>query len=147
MAQIRIARAELTKSAATVVIDAAGAYEADRGLTRFIRTFTFTTPGTFHIVDDIGADKSTTAQWYLHSDHPFTGGEHAWRTAADAKASLDVDIILPAAATATSQPTNLQAPGRPGSITEGHVDQRGYELQLDSPAAQQHAFDVRLVVR
>jgi hypothetical protein len=47
----------------------------------------------------------------------------------------------------TSQPTNLQAPGRPGSITEGHVDQRGHELQIESPAARQHTFDIQLVVR
>jgi hypothetical protein len=147
LARIRITRAELTTSAATVVVDAAGAYETERGLTRFIRTFTFSAPGTFRVVDDIATDKPATAQWYLHSDHPFTGGERTWRTAPDAKASLDIAITAPAAAHGTSQPTNLQAPGRPGSITEGQVDQRGYELRLDSPAARQHAFDVRLVVR
>jgi hypothetical protein len=146
LAQIRITKAELTKSAATIVIDAAGAYEADRGLTRFVRTFTFAAPGTFRVLDDIATDKPATAQWYLHSDYPYTGSDRAWRIAPDAKAAMEISINQPTART-ISQPTNLQAPGRPGSITEGHVDQRGYELLLESPASRQHTFDVRLIVR
>jgi hypothetical protein len=146
LATIRITRADLAPETATIVVDAAGAYEADRGLTRFTRTITFTAPGTFHVADDIATDKPATVQWYLHSDNPFTGKDREWRTAPPDTMPLEIAVNLPMTARVLTQPTNLKAPGRPGSITEGHVDERGYELQAESATARQHTFDVRLVI-
>jgi sugar phosphate permease len=141
---IRVTRAELTAKGATITVDAAGAYDAARGLTRFTRTLTFTAPGAFHILDDIATEKPATVQWYLHSDNPFTGHDRAWRSV-----PMEVAIAAPALAAGArvvAQPTQLKVPGRPGSITEGTVDQRGYELMVESAAALQHTFDVHLTL-
>jgi hypothetical protein len=57
---------------------------------------------------------------------------------------LLVTIASPADARATTGKTRLTAPGRPGSITEGPVEERGYELQLETPAATHVVFRVEL---
>jgi hypothetical protein len=46
-----------------------------------------------------------------------------------------VRIEAPAGAKTTTGVTNLMAPGKPGSITEGKQEQRGYEIRVDVPAA------------
>jgi hypothetical protein len=143
---IRITRADLNPHAATIVVDAAGAYDASRGLTGFTRTFEFTAPGAFRVRDDVTLAKPALVQWYLHSDTAFTGRDRIWR-ATHSGASLDVAIDAPAAAHASTSATSVKAPGRPGSITEGAVDERGYELVLESAPAPKHTFDVRLTVR
>ena len=38
----------------------------------------------------------------------------------------------------------LTAPGRPGSITEGPEEQRGYQLELDTPPMTRIAIRVEL---
>jgi hypothetical protein len=40
----------------------------------------------------------------------------------------------------------VAAPGQPGSITEGPVERRGYELRLESPPAPEHRFQVVLTI-
>jgi acetyl esterase/lipase len=171
---IRITRADLADGAATIVLDAAGAYVPARGLTRFTRTFTFAAPGEFRVVDDVATEKASTVQWYLHSDTPFgasasgsasrrgsgsgEGSGQAWTAVHDGVA-LNVAIDAPAvaanaanvangagAAKVSAGSTSLQVPGRPGSITEGTMGERGYQLMIDTPAARTHRFDVRLSV-
>jgi sugar phosphate permease len=143
---IRITRGDLSAQAATIVVDGAGAYDAARGLTHFTRTFSFAAPGTFRVRDDVAIGTAAPVQWYLHSDAPFTGSDRAWRTTRGG-VSLDVAIDAPAAVQASTSATSLKAPGRPGSITEGAVDARGYELVLESTPTRAHTFDVRLTVK
>jgi hypothetical protein len=38
------------------------------------------------------------------------------------------------------------APGKPGSITEGQQEQRGYEIRVDVPAATAAAIKATLTV-
>jgi hypothetical protein len=128
-----------------VEADAAAAYGAKAGLTRFHRTFRFTSPGTFTVSDDIELASARPVQWYLQSDTAPRKDGTSWLLGGE-DVALRVQPTSPANATVTSGPTILMAPGRPGSITSGTKDQRGYQLMLESPSAQQHRVEVVLTV-
>jgi len=55
-------------------------------------------------------------------------------------------VRQPAAARAATGPTRVAAPGQPGAITTGAVEQRGHELRVESPEAVSHRFHVVLTV-
>ena len=142
---VRIDSVRTDRGGVAIQADAAAAYPATAGLTRFRRTFTFAPPGTFTVSDDIALREAQPVKWHLQSDTAprqqgsawLLGGHDAW---------LRVDHARSGNLTATSTPTILMAPGRPGSITSGTQDQRGYQLVLESPAATQHRFEVTLTV-
>jgi len=143
LATARVTRADLSAAGATIVLDSAGAYAASTGLTRFTRTLTVARDGAVHVADDVATEQPSTVRWYLHSDAPFTGSERSWR-ARQRGATLNVAVAGSTDLHVHSRATLLKAPGRPGSITQGRVDERGYELELESPAAREHRFDVKL---
>ena len=59
---------------------------------------------------------------------------------------LRVRVEAPAGSKTTAGPTNLMAPGKPGSITDGKQEQRGYEIRVDVPAATAAAIKATLTV-
>ena len=125
--------------------DAAAAYPAKAGLKRFRRTFRFSPPGTFTITDDIDLAAARPVQWYLQSDTAPRQRATGWLLGGD-DVSLRVEPKGPANVRATSGPAILTAPGRPGAITTGSRDQRGYQLLLESMPAPQQRFEVVLTV-
>lgn len=132
LAAVRVREAELGAGSARIVADAAGAYPAETGLLRFTRTFRFTAPDRFVVEDEVEADRPRRFQWYLHSDHPIVPAGRGHRTVAG-PAALEIGVRAPAGSTVAAQPTRLMAPGRPGSITSGTLDERGHELEIATP--------------
>ena len=59
---------------------------------------------------------------------------------------MRVRIDAPAGSKTVHGPTNLMAPGKPGSITDGKQEQRGYEIRVDVPAATAVAIKATLTV-
>jgi len=142
---IRITRAASDASGVRVEADAAGAYPASAGLIRFHRTFTFDGTAVFSVEDAIETSSPRTVEWFLHADAPFAAAGGGFVLDA-APARLHVRIEAPAGARTTTGVTNLMAPGKPGSITEGKQEQRGYEIRVDAPAATAVAIKATLTV-
>jgi hypothetical protein len=142
---IRITRATAGSTGVRVEADATGAYPAAAGLTRFHRVFAFDGKAAFTIEDAIETSAPKTVEWFLHADGPFAalGDGFVLNTS---PAGLRVRVEAPAGSKTTAGPTNLMAPGKPGSITEGQQEQRGYEIRVDVPAATAAAIKATLTV-
>jgi hypothetical protein len=142
---IRITRATADATGVRVEADAAGAYPAQAGLARFHRTFTFDRKAAFTVEDAIETSAPKTVEWFLHADAPFAVLGDAFLLNA-APAWLRVRVEVPAGSKTAAGPTNLMAPGKPGSITDGKQEQRGYEIRVDAPAASAVAIKATLTV-
>jgi hypothetical protein len=142
---IRITRATADATGVRVECDAAGAYPAAAGLARFHRTFAFDGKGAFTVEDAIQASSPRTVEWFLHADAPFAAlGDEFVLDAAPVR--LRVRVESPAGSKTTTGPTSLMAPGKPGSITDGKQEQRGYEIRVDVPASSSASIKARLTV-
>ena len=145
LAQARITAVSCS-SGLRVEAEVAPAYHPKAGLARFSRVLVFDGRDRFVVSDDIRLARPASVQWYLHGDQPFDGRGAGWWSGEDGGPQLRVAVERPADAPATAGITQLAAPGQPGSITKGAVEQRGFELRLDSPAALSHRFEVVLSV-
>jgi hypothetical protein len=142
---IRITRATADPAGVRVEADAAGAYPAAAGLTRFHRVLTFDGKAAFAIEDAIETRAPKSVEWFLHADGPFAAlGEDHVLDAAPVR--LRVRVEAPAGSKTKAGPTYLMAPGKPGSITDGKQEQRGYEIRVDVPAATAAAIKATLTV-
>ena len=139
---VRITAMQIEGRGVRIEADAAGAYRPSAGLLRFHRTLRYDGRDTFVVEDTITLREPKPVQWFLHSDVPFEPKGAAF--AAGGSAPLVVTIASPADARTAAGKTRLVAPGRPGSITEGPEEQRGYQLQMETPAAPQIAIRVEL---
>jgi hypothetical protein len=131
---VRIGSVQVTPTGMRVEADAAGAYLASVGLVRFHRTFTVTGAGQVSVVDTIETRTPKTIEWFLHADVPIE--ERADRyLVGGGPAPLVVTVAGPQGSRITTEKTVLTAPGKPGSITEGPQENRGYHLMLQTPPA------------
>jgi hypothetical protein len=140
--RIRIVSADANRQRVEIVADAASAYPAESGLRQFRRRFTFLAPSTFVVEDEISLAQPKPIEWYLQSDAPFQ--RHGTGYLAGDPPRLRVTIEQPANAAIATAPTFLTAPGKPGAITSGSRDQRGYHLRIDLPPAARSGVRVRL---
>lgn len=144
LAEVRIREATFSPGRARLVGEAAGAYAPSTGLRRFTRTLTFTAPDRVEVLDEVETDGPKRLEWYLHADAPFEAAAgHAGPSCAAARPAvfvsrsagtlLEVTVDAPAGSACRPQATRLKAPGRPGSIEHGTLEERGYELEVQSP--------------
>ena len=134
----------VTGKTVRIEADAAGAFPASSGLTRFHRVFLFDGAGTFTVEDTVATLAAKPIQWFLHSDVPITASAGTFRLGGMAP-SLSAAFTAPAGSTTAVEKTLLVAPGKPGSINEGPEEQRGYHVKLETPAAT--ATKVRIELR
>ena len=142
---IRITAVQTEGGGVRIEADAAGAYKPSAGVTRFHRVFRFDGRDGFAVDDAIELSEAKPVQWFLHSDRPFEGSGPSFSV--PGPGALLVTIAAPPDAHATSDRTRLTAPGRPGSITEGPEEQRGYHLQLTTVPATRVSIRVELKAR
>lgn len=140
--RIRIASVETAPGSATIDADLAAAYPAPAGVRELRRTFAFTAPGTFQVSDTIALDSPRQIEWYLQSDTPTAKTGDSLTVGH----GLRVTMKLPLDAVVKTEKTMLTAPGRPGSITEGPSDQRGYHLRIETAPAVRTAIVTSLVI-
>jgi hypothetical protein len=142
---IRITATQFAPGSAKVEADFAGAYGPAAGALRVHRTFTFTAPGTFTVSDTIETKAAKAVEWFLHTDTPVetSGGRYLLGVK---PVQLAADVKAPAGARFTTGATTLMAPGRPGSITSGPQQQRGFELKVETPPATLTKIEATLTV-
>ena len=143
---VRITAMQVTGRSVRIETEAASAYLPATGLTRFHRTFQFDGERTFTIEDVVATRDAKAIQWFLHSDVPVQASGNGF-VLGGAIPSLAVALSLPAGATTVTQKTLLMAPGRPGAITSGTEEQRGYELKVETPAATTTTIKATLTVK
>ncbi len=142
---IRITALQVDGARVRIEAEAAAAYPAATGLTRFHRTFTFDGARAFSIEDTIVTRDAKRIQWFLHSDAPVQASGDRFLLGGPSQA-LSAAFTAPPGSTTVVDKTHLMAPGRPGSITEGPEEQRGYHVMLETPAATTTAIRVDLMV-
>jgi hypothetical protein len=132
--RIRISSVHTSPAGLRVEADATGAYLPSSGLVRFRRTFTVTGDDQFAVTDAIETSSPKTIEWFLHADVAVE--VRAGRYLVGGGASpLDVIVEGPEGARLATEKTLLMAPGKPGSITSGSEEQRGYHLMLQTQPA------------
>ncbi|MCX6551141.1 MAG: heparinase II/III family protein [Acidobacteria bacterium] len=131
---IRISAMHVDGARVRIEAEAAGAYLPSAGLVRFHRTFEFDGKDGFVVDDAIETRQATPIQWFLHSDVPIESRGGTFLLGGTAP-SLVATMTSPKDGRTSVEKTQLTAPGRPGSITEGPEEQRGYHLKLETPAA------------
>jgi len=142
---IRITSLQVTGGAVRIEADAAGAYLPASGLTKFHRAFQFDGAGRFVIDDTITTREAKAIQWYWQSDTPVRESEGRFLLGGPSPA-LAARFTAPPGTVTRVDRTRLTAPGRPGSITEGPEEQRGYHVLLETPAATAATIHAELTV-
>lgn len=142
---IRITSAHFAAGSARIEADLAGAYGPAAEAVRVHRAFTFTAPDTFTVSDTVETRSAKTIEWFLHSDTPVEteGGRYLFGVK---PVQLVVDVKAPTHSKVTTSPTVLMAPGKPGSITSGQQQQRGFHLMLETAPATTTRIDATLMV-
>jgi hypothetical protein len=142
----RIVSADHTPGRVRIVGDAASSYPDAAGVTRFTRTFSFTAPDRFVIEDDIESSAPRTVEMYLHADQPVRA--RSWQfQIGPSDVWLETTVKAPEGSRAETGRTELRAPGQPGSIEKGDVEQRGFELKIATPAATSTHLTTEMVVK
>ena len=142
----RILAVDLTSGRVKIVGEASSSYPETAGLSRFTRTFTFTAPDRFTVDDEIDTATARTIEMYLHADRPIRGA--AWQfQLGPSDVWLETAVKAPSGSRADVGGTELRAPGQPGSIEKGEVEQRGFELKVSTPAAASTRITTEMIVR
>ena len=129
---VRITSVQATPTGLRVEADAAGAYLPSAGLVRFFRTFVVTGADQFSVTDAIETRTPKTIEWFLHADVPIEARAGRYLLGGGSS-PLSVTVSGPEGSRVTTQATVLTAPGRPGAITAGPQENRGYHLMLQTP--------------
>jgi hypothetical protein len=144
----RADRRDGLRSPFVITGDATSSYPASANLTRFRRTFTFHAPDRFVIDDVVETSAPKTIEAYLHTDEPVRGANENGRYQLGPSAVwLDTRIVAPKGSRIEPGQTQIRAPGPPGSIEKGAVEQRGFELKITTPPATSTRMKVEMVVQ
>lgn len=131
MNRIRLTDVKFDEGKVSVTADLKAAYEPEVGVEKFVRKFSFTSPGEFLIEDDINTAKPTKITSYLHSDTAIVEREGKFEFE-PGKLSLFVEILEPKNLDAAIEKNILTAPGRPGSVDKGEREDRGMRLAIST---------------
>jgi len=131
---VRITLMQATAGGLRVEADAAGAYLPATGLAKFHRTLIVTGADQVTVTDAIETRTPKTIEWFMHADAPVEAraGQYLFGGGAT---PLAVTLTSTPTPRITLEKTILTAPGKPGAITEGPQEQRGYHLMLQTPPA------------
>lgn len=141
--QLRIVEAKLSANAAQIRCDATSTYAASLGLTKFVRTFTLA-KGKFEITDEFTASEPRIFTSLLHADKKVEAANEGQFLLRNGTAALRVEVLTPQLSTRT-EPNYLTAPGPPGSVDKGDLQQRGERLAIaNAKPAKAVQFKVRL---
>jgi len=136
----------LTEGKARIVGEAAGAYPGDAAVERYEREVVLDPQGTLQIRDRIETREPKNIEWNLNADTPFQARSHTFAVSAG---DIVMDVIAhpPAGATFDRRAARVKAPGPPGSLTSGSVEERGYQLVITAPPATRFLFETTLRVK
>lgn len=121
--------------------DLAAAYPETAGLTTFRRVFAME-PSRFVVDDEVVTTTAQSVEWAFHSDVPIRQEEGGFVLGGTPGLLLTIEGER---YEATIEPTLLMAPGKPGSITEGAQERRGFHVKVQ--AAPTTSIRLRSVLR
>jgi hypothetical protein len=144
--RIRIVEANFSETKVRVVGEAASAYPSDAALVRYEREVVLDPQGTLQVRDRIETREPKKVEWNLNADTPFQA--HS-RTFAVNAGDVVMDVVAhpPHGATFERRASRVKAPGPPGSLTSGAIEERGYQLVITAPLATRFLFETTLRVR
>jgi hypothetical protein len=146
---IRIRDVRTKGSAITIEAELAAAYPKVPSLSTFTRTLEFDGAATFTISDRFTLKESSSIEWRLQSDTPFEARSAVQRNGGTLGAAIEVSVTEPNGIEIARTVGKLKAPGRPGSITEGPEEDRGYVLvgTTKAPAGESRIEATLRIVR
>jgi len=105
------------------------------GVSSFMRRFEFTAPGTWQISDTITTSKPETVTSYLHADELIaTQAAGVFTLGPGLLAAFNSTTPV----TTTIEKNLLTAPGPPGAVDKGEVEERGVRLAITTRDKVQH---------
>ena len=143
--RIRISDVKSDDKHLSLTADLTSAYEADIGITSFMRRFEYTAPGDWLVTDEIKTAKPQIITSYLHSDTKIVEKGKNLFEFEPGVASLFAEILSPTTFDAKIEKNILIAPGKPGSVDKGEAEERGVRLAISTPKPVDNAkFTFRL---
>jgi hypothetical protein len=145
--KIRILRANLAAGSVTIVGDATAAYEPSLGLTRFVRTFTFSPAGGFDVSDSIATSEPEVSTSLIHADDRIEKINSNQFVINSNGVKLSINVLQPQGDRTGIDKNILTAPGRPGSVDKGERQERGEKLAISTPnPTTQAQFNIKFRV-
>ena len=130
--RIKITDAKFGDEKVSITADAAAAYEPERGVKKFVRTFEFTAPGKFVVTDDVETNEPQIITAFLHADNLISKLGSDSFIFEPTGTNLLVKILEPSAFDARVEKNILIAPGKPGSVDKGESVERGVRLAVST---------------
>jgi hypothetical protein len=130
--RIRIRDVKADGKKLSLTADLTAAYEPENGVTKFIRKFEFTAPGSFVVTDEIETATPQIVTAFLHSDNLIERVSDAAFEFEPGKTSLLAEIKASEKFAARIEKSILTAPGKPGSVDKGEREERGVRLAISS---------------
>jgi hypothetical protein len=150
--RIRINEVKVEQNRVIVRGDATAAYEPELGLKKFVREFVYRSAAGFTVSDEVETKKPAVLTFLLHADNRIekeTGSRFCIKAGG-------VKLLIDPAIEESNQhaskkiqslvePNTLTAPGPPGAVDKGELQERGQKLLLSTPAPTTRArFVLRL---
>lgn len=130
--KIRLMNVKLGAQNVSIDADLTSAYEPELGVKKFVRSFSFSAPGSFVITDLVETDKPQNITAFLHADKTIKKESDRSFTFEPLGTQLRVDIASPENVEAKTEMNILTAPGRPGSVDKGEREERGVRLAVST---------------
>ncbi|NRD20617.1 DUF4962 domain-containing protein [Winogradskyella eckloniae] len=130
--KIRIVEVKMDQKHVAIKADATAAYEPEVGVKKFIRTFEFNAPGSFVIIDDVETNSPQIITSYLHADHVIDQISDSTFELEPQNTSIIAKIKAPKGFVTKIDKNVLTAPGDPGSVDKGGLEERGKKLGIST---------------
>jgi len=137
--RIRITDVQLAPEYVHIQGEASGAYAGSLGLKKFGRHFLFVAPHNFYVWDVLESEQPRVFTSLLHADERVSDLKGDAFELGQGKAMLQVKLHAPDHAKLAREPNLVVAPGPPGSVDKGTVQERGERITISTPAPSTRA--------
>lgn len=130
--KIRIDDVSIDAKHVSILADVTSAYEPEVGVKKFTRKFEFETPGSFTVTDNIETNSPKIITSFLHADNLINQLSANTFEFEPNETSLLAEIISPKMFEVKIDKNILTAPGKPGFVDKGGLQERGKKLAIST---------------
>ena len=130
--QVHIIDVQIAKDSVIVRGDGTNAYEAERGVKKFVREFSYRPETGFALRDEIETDKPSIVTSVLHADGGMKKEGNGLFSINAGSVKLLIEPLEPADLRDAIEANILTAPGPPGAVDKGERQERGQKLMLST---------------
>jgi len=130
--QVHIIDVQIAKDSVIVRGDATNAYEAERGVKKFVREFSYRPETGFTLRDEIETDTPSIVTSVLHADVGMKKEGNGLFSINAGSVKLLIEPLEPADLRDAIEANILTAPGPPGAVDKGERQERGQKLMLST---------------